>query len=129
VHAPVDDEDHPAGESSTVEIAAAVQRTISPPTFVKLQAVTVDVKGGETASPLAMNSVEGEGDNSAEAAPTDPEEEEWQHRATIAARMAHLGGARLGMAPPVLGKKPPVRRPTQEEVPNTEESKPTEEPK
>jgi hypothetical protein len=33
------------------------------------------------------------------------------------------------MAPPVLGKKPPVRRPTQEEVPNAKESKPTEEPK
>jgi hypothetical protein len=76
-----------------------------------------------------VDSVEGKGDNSAEAAPADPEEEERQRRANIAARMARLGGARLGMAPTVLGKKPPVRRPTREEVPNTDESKPAEEPK
>lgn len=38
----------------------------------------------------------------------DPEEEERQRRAAIAARMARLGGARVGMAPPMFGKKPDV---------------------
>jgi myosin tail region-interacting protein MTI1 len=52
----------------------------------------------------------------------DPEEEEQQRRAAIAARMARLGGARLGMAPPVA-KKPsmPIRKPTREDVPKQED--------
>lgn len=37
-----------------------------------------------------------------------PEEEERERRAAIAARMARLGGARLGMAPPVFGIQPNV---------------------
>ena len=54
---------------------------------------------------------------------TDPEEEEQQRRAAIAARMARLGGARLGMAPPVVAKKPPmpIRKPTREDVPKQED--------
>lgn len=126
VRAPVDDDDHSAGESPAANIAAAVERTISPP--VKPQESIVRAEGEETAlSPPAAVSGEGEGDDSAEAGPADPEEEERQRRAAIAARMARLGGARLGMAPPVFGKKPPVRRPTQEEAPKAEESKPDEE--
>ena len=44
----------------------------------------------------------------------DPEEEERQRRAAIAARMARLGGARVGMGPPVFGKKPtpPRKKPS-----------------
>ena len=42
----------------------------------------------------------------------DPEEEERQRRAAIAARMARLGGARLGMAPPIFAPKPVVRKHT-----------------
>ncbi|KAI6030455.1 hypothetical protein F5J12DRAFT_800532 [Pisolithus orientalis] len=42
----------------------------------------------------------------------DPEEEERQRRAAIAARMARLGGARIGMAPPIVAPKPVVRKPT-----------------
>ncbi|KIK14818.1 hypothetical protein PISMIDRAFT_17008, partial [Pisolithus microcarpus 441] len=42
----------------------------------------------------------------------DPEEEERQRRAAIAARMARLGGARIGMAPPIIAPKPVVRKPT-----------------
>ncbi|KAI0819247.1 hypothetical protein BC628DRAFT_1423970 [Trametes gibbosa] len=38
----------------------------------------------------------------------DPQEEERQRRAALAARMARLGGARIGMAPPIFGKKPDV---------------------
>lgn len=41
----------------------------------------------------------------------DPEEEERQRRAAIAARMARLGGARVGMGPPpIFGKKPEVKK-------------------
>jgi len=129
VHAPVDDSDHPAGES-TANIAAAVERTISPPVAVKPQENIVRAEGeGTPSSPPAAGSGEGEGDDTAESGPADPEEEERQRRAAIAARMARLGGARLGMAPPVFGKKPPVRRPTQEEAPKAEELKPEEETK
>jgi hypothetical protein len=125
VHAPVDVDDHPAGESSTANIAAVVERTISPPVAVKPQESIVRAEGEEMASsPPAAVSGEGEGDDTAEAGPADPEEEERQRRAAIAARMARLGGARLGMAPPVFGKKPPVRRPTQEELPKAEEEEP-----
>ncbi|KAG6330319.1 hypothetical protein ID866_8770 [Astraeus odoratus] len=41
----------------------------------------------------------------------EPEEDERQRRAAIAARMARLGGARIGMAPPVIAPKPSVRKP------------------
>lgn len=54
---------------------------------------------------------EGEADAEATDEPKDPEEEERQRRAAIAARMARLGGARVGMGMPVFGMKPPVPAP------------------
>lgn len=54
---------------------------------------------------------EGEADAAAADEPKDPEEEERQRRAAIAARMARLGGARVGMGMPVFGMKPPVPAP------------------
>lgn len=51
----------------------------------------------------------------------DPEEEERQRRAAIAARMARLGGARVGMAPPMFGRKPDV--PKKPSVSKTDEPK------
>ncbi len=45
-----------------------------------------------------------------EAAP-DEEEEEKQRRARLAERMARLGGARIGFAPPVIGRKPDMKKP------------------
>ncbi|KAJ7133496.1 hypothetical protein C8R44DRAFT_611623 [Mycena epipterygia] len=54
-----------------------------------------------------------EGGEEAEAAPEgeeDPEDEERQRRAAIAARMARLGGARVGMSPPVFGAKPAMKK-------------------
>jgi hypothetical protein len=39
----------------------------------------------------------------------DPDEEERQRRATIAARMARLGGMRVGMGPPIFGRKPEIK--------------------
>ncbi|KAG1768504.1 hypothetical protein EDD22DRAFT_872083 [Suillus occidentalis] len=41
----------------------------------------------------------------------DPEEEERQRRAAIAARMARLGGARVGMGPPLFVAKPASKKP------------------
>ncbi|KAF5340129.1 hypothetical protein D9758_013144 [Tetrapyrgos nigripes] len=93
------------------------------------------VKSGE-------ESVGAEADASEEAGEPDPEEEERQRRAAIAARMAKLGGARVGMGPPVFGrpmvpkkpevmKSPPATQPTpsqevkeevKEDVSNTEPS-------
>jgi myosin tail region-interacting protein MTI1 len=49
----------------------------------------------------------------------DPEEEERQRRAAIAARMARLGGARVGMAPPVFGQKPSFKKPETPKDPET----------
>jgi len=39
----------------------------------------------------------------------DPDEEERQRRAAIAARMARLGGMRVGMGPPIFGRKPEIK--------------------
>jgi hypothetical protein len=57
-----------------------------------------------------------EGEGEGEAAEADPEDEERQRRAAIAARMARLGGARVGMAPPIFGPKPVMKRRPSEET-------------
>ncbi|KZT09197.1 uncharacterized protein LAESUDRAFT_722922, partial [Laetiporus sulphureus 93-53] len=68
------------------------------------------------------------GSETAEAEP-DPEEEERQRRAAIAARMARLGGARVGMAPPVFRRKPEVNKPeTSKEEEHEDKSQESEEP-
>lgn len=68
-------------------------------------------------SPIDEPSKPEAGDDSAPAAEggegtgeVDPEEEERQRRAAIAARMARLGGAKVGMSPPVFGKKPSIKK-------------------
>ncbi|KAH9841703.1 uncharacterized protein C8Q71DRAFT_344536 [Rhodofomes roseus] len=58
-----------------------------------------------------------EGEGQAE---PDLEEEERQRRAAIAARMARLGGARVGMAPPVFGRKPDIKKPEAPKVADEE---------
>ncbi|KAH0826157.1 hypothetical protein J3R83DRAFT_5576 [Lanmaoa asiatica] len=63
---------------------------------------------------------EGDGGN------LDPEEDERQRRAAIAARMARLGGARFGMAPPIFAPKPVVRK--SEPAPEVKEETPTDQP-
>ncbi|KAF8837858.1 hypothetical protein BDN67DRAFT_1013553 [Paxillus ammoniavirescens] len=72
-----------------------------------------------------------EGDSAAGEGGEDPdaEEEARQRRAAIAARMARLGGARFGMAPPVFAPKPVARKSesapsaseVQEEAPHTDQ--------
>ena len=64
-------------------------------------------------SPESQGTSNPEGDSVAQDADhgdPDPEEEERQRRAAIAARMARLGGARLGMGPPIFAPKPIVRK-------------------
>jgi myosin tail region-interacting protein MTI1 len=55
-----------------------------------------------------QSQVEGEAPIADEEAP-DPDEEERQRRAAIAARMARLGGMRVGMGPPIFGRKPEIK--------------------
>lgn len=62
------------------------------------------VEGSEESGPVQT-------DEAKPADEEDPEEEERQRRAAIAARMARLGGARVGMGPPVFGK-PAIRKPS-----------------
>lgn len=97
VIAPVDkDDDLPRGESSK-----------SPPTH------SVPPAEEESSSKEAVEeeaSARAEPEQSVE---NDDEEEERQRRAAIAARMARLGGARLGVAP-VFGK-PEVKKPESKE--------------
>lgn len=127
VHAPQDDDDdqgigssirtRTTGASAAAGIAAAVERSISPPSIPKSSdLVGLGASAEDTASAVTSVPPDG-GGNEGEAEVIDPEEQERQRRAAIAARMARLGGARVGMAPPLFGPKPPVRRPTQDEPP------------
>ena len=102
-----------------------------PPTSPALDRTpSISVQSRETPDISKSIIADGEGTSKADSEPTpstggdvegttDPEEEERQRRAAIAARMARLGGARLGMAPSGLAKKPPMpmRKPTREDVP------------
>jgi len=67
--------------------------------------------------------VEGEAPAAGEEEVPDPEEEERQRRAAIAARMARLGGTRVGMAPPIFGRKPEIKPKPAVAVPAPETSK------
>lgn len=60
-----------------------------------------EVKGDEEAKAEDESEPRGE---------VDEEEEERQRRAAIAARMARLGGARVGMGLPIFGKKPEINQ-------------------
>ena len=103
------------------------------PTSDRTKSPPISVQDRETPDISKSIIAEGEGTSTADSEPTtstggdvdgttDPEEEERQRRAAIAARMARLGGARLGMAPSGLAKKPPmpIRKPTREDVPKPE---------
>jgi hypothetical protein len=58
------------------------------------------------------SSTSAQGKDEGDEANPDPQEEERQRRAAIAARMARLGGAKLGMTPPAFGTKPSFTRKT-----------------
>ena len=55
----------------------------------------------------------------------DPDEEERQRRAAIAARMARLGGTRVGMGPPIFGRKPEIKPKPVIPAPETTKEEPT----
>ncbi|KAJ8520842.1 hypothetical protein ONZ45_g2368 [Pleurotus djamor] len=103
VSPPVDDEpsETPARKSVDVPSAEATGETPDPPT-----------------SPPVASGTEGEAqadkpdEDEAHKEDADPEEEERQRRAAIAARMARLGGARVGMGMPVFGKPVPAKKPS-----------------
>jgi hypothetical protein len=121
IAAPIDDDNHGTGDEppNADAIAVTLDRTksspVSPRGFEFSKAI---VEGEETSTAEPTTSTGGDVEGI-----TDPEEEERQRRAAIAARMARLGGARLGMAPPVVAKKPPmpIRKPTREDVPKQED--------
>lgn len=94
----------PSEEKAPVDLEAVIR---SPP---------VDTESTEMPTEKPAESAE-QGDGGGENK-EDPDEEERQRRAAIAARMQRLGGARIGMAPPVIA---PKRRPT---APKEEETKP-----
>ncbi|RDB14713.1 hypothetical protein Hypma_016405 [Hypsizygus marmoreus] len=114
VIAPVDKDDDeevlPRGESSK-----------SPPPLSPPPLARKSVDEGSLKEPVDEEPVTTapEGEDQAEA---DPEDEERQRRAAIAARMARLGGARVGMAP-MFAPKPAVKKP--EPVGEPAKAKPT----
>ena len=125
VATPIDNDNHDGtgDEPPSTAIAATLDRTKSPPIpaqspeSLDLSKPIAEVERTSTADLELATSTGGDVEGT-----TDPEEEERQRRAAIAARMARLGGARLGMAPSVVAKKPPmpVRKPTREDVPKQE---------
>lgn len=121
VRATVDEDDTTSNEVSGGGIISAIEKAISPPlsdTYEEKKEGEVNLDEAEKSSTAVGGVDNGE----------DPEEAERQRRSAIAARMARLGGARLGMAPPVVGKKPLRRRSTQEEQQQaTDDTKPAEE--
>jgi hypothetical protein len=107
-----------AESEEPIAAAGAVQTSVSPSPQAE--------EPSTDEAPVAAHEPNEEQAQAAEAeqaAEEDPEEAERQRRAAIAARMARLGGARVGMAPmfggpPPIGKKPvptPARKPSGEE--------------
>jgi myosin tail region-interacting protein MTI1 len=90
-----------------------------PPVESSTSVLALPVRSAEDETPAETHDEEitAEGEGHAEA---DPMEEERQRRAAIAARMARLGGARVGMAPmfgrPTVAKKPDFSEPTKPAV-------------
>lgn len=89
----------------------------SPPPIVRSPesgAVEVEESGDTEVKEASGDGGEGVDQESGEKE-VDEEEEERQRRAAIAARMAKLGGARIGMGPPVFGRPavpPPSKKPS-----------------
>ena len=118
IPAPVDEDESADGEKPRPE------RKLSDliKTAVPASSEGGEERSGEGETDVAPKAAE-EGEEGA--GEPDPEEEERQRRAAIAARMARLGGARVGMAPPVFGKRPP---PPPKKRSSIDESAPAKEP-
>lgn len=124
VSPPADDDDDDRFDQAAATAAEPHPRS-PPPRRFSVQSDKNEKHNEEVAT---RNEGDQEGDQPGEA---DPEEEERQRRAAIAARLARLGGTRVGMAP-VFGKPPPpppARKPSLPPVHKVEEkSEPTAEP-
>ena len=83
----------------------------SPPPIVRSPPSAVENDASDVSEEVkeSRENDEGARDGSALA---DEGEEERQRRAAIAARMAKLGGARIGMGPAVYGHAAPIKKPT-----------------
>jgi hypothetical protein len=92
------------------DMLAALSKAQPPPSQAPAQEEVFEI--------AAEASVEGED------AP-DPEEEARQRRAAIAARMARLGGTRVGMGPPIFGRKPETKPKPAELAPETSNEEPS----
>lgn len=109
----------PVDESEGDAPASDTHQSIKSPPPVIQQSVEDEVHEAESADE-PTSAPEGEEEVGEQ---PDPEEEERQRRAAIAARMARLGGAKVGMSPPVFGRKPSIKRteaPKDEEAPAAE---------
>jgi hypothetical protein len=113
VSPPVDDKEDETPDGDTHEPANP------PPQAVR--------KSTEDDSPKAGDGTAQGPEGGGEAEQLDPEEEERHRRAAIAARMARLGGARVGMAPPIFGKKPSTKKtdPPKDDENQSLDNKPT----
>lgn len=87
--------------AATVAAANARQKSASPP-------AEAESGGGEPTTAAATEEQTQEQEQ-------DEENKERERRAALAARMARLGGARIGMAPPIVPKKPKPATPVDEE--------------
>ncbi len=97
VSPPAEEEsDSVVSEPATADVAIEAQA--SPP-----------IASEDASAPPAPPADEDEKDQE----PVDPDEEERQRRAAITARIARLGGARVGMGPPIFGRPAvPARKPS-----------------
>ncbi|THU90982.1 hypothetical protein K435DRAFT_759714 [Dendrothele bispora CBS 962.96] len=115
-----DDNDEHDGEVSKKEEGGVRGRT-STEEDVKSPAGSARSLGEELA-PETQTQSHAEGGEEQPSEEVDPEEEERQRRAAIAARMAKLGGARVGMGPPVFGRPMVPKKPEglkQQETPTS----------
>ena len=89
-----------------------------------------DIVAAVSKHPQPAPTQEGQSEVESEAPPAggealDPDEEERQRRAAIAARMARLGGTRVGMGPPIFGRKPEIKPKPAVPAPETTKEEPT----
>ena len=116
---PVTGDDDDEGDSAGADKKPAISPLKSPSDDIA-SALSKHPQQAPTQELERQSEVEGEAP-AADEEVLDPDEEERQRRAAIAARMARLGGTRVGMGPPIFGRKPEIKpKPT---LPVPEKSK------
>jgi hypothetical protein len=115
-----------AGDDDEVDGAEADNK----PAISPLKPQSDDVEAALSKHPQPAPTQEGQSEVDGEAPVAgeevlDPDEEERQRRAAIAARMARLGGMRVGMGPPIFGRKPEIKPKPAVLAPETTKEEPT----